>query len=347
MADVRRIDCNHRVVMPGLIDAHIHAYAPSFNFNEIDRMPAALISSHGANILEGMLQRGFTTVRDAGGGDRGLWMAIEQGLINGPRFFYPGKALSQTGGHGDLRDPNKVEPCACGSYSGKLSQVVDGADAVRKAVREQFQQGAHQIKIMASGGVASPADPMWMNQFTEAEIRAAVEEAEVHRSYVMAHCHTDESIRRCIEYGVRSIEHGSEISAETAKLIAEAGAYVVPTLAVVDLMRSEDAALGLSDDALSKIQGLYESVVASIKHCTEAGVKLGLGTDLLHSEFHPRQGRELALRGEVSTPIEVLRSATSVNAGLLQKSGELGCIEEGAYADVLVLEGNPLEDLSL
>ena len=343
----QRINCKGRVLMPGLIDAHVHAYAPSFNFYDNDRMPAALISAHAANILEGMLQRGFTSVRDAGGGDRGLWLAIEQGLIQGPRFFYPGKALSQTGGHGDMRNPDAIEPCACGSYSGSISLVADGEDAVRTAAREQFRQGAHQIKIFASGGVSSEADPIWMNQFTEAEIRAVVYEAESHRSYVMAHCHTDESIRRCVEYGVRTIEHGSVITPQTAQFIVEKGAYVVPTLSVVDTIQKHGSELKLSKSGLKKSQGLYESMLKAITCCAEAGVKLGLGTDLLDSRFHALQGGELALRGEVNSPLDVLRSATSVNAEILQKPGELGCIRDGAYADILVLEGNPLENLSL
>ena len=157
--EARQIDCGGRVLMPGLIDAHIHAYAPSFSFYQNDRLPVALLVSHARRILEGKLQRGFTSVRDAGGGDRGLWMAIERGLIQGPRFFYPGKALSQTGGHGDMRSPDAIEPCGCGSYSGTISLVADGEAAVRKAAREQLRTGAHQIKLFASGGVSSEADP--------------------------------------------------------------------------------------------------------------------------------------------------------------------------------------------
>ncbi|PHZ84725.1 metal-dependent hydrolase family protein [Paremcibacter congregatus] len=345
ISDAHYINCEGRVLMPGLIDAHVHAYTPSFDVFKTDHMPPSLLASHAARTLEGMLRRGFTTVRDAAGGDRGLYLGIEQGLIDGPRFFYSGRAISQTGGHGDLRPDGHFEPCGCKGYSGSLSLVVDGEDEVRRAVREELRQGAHQIKIFASGGVCSPADPLWMDQMIEAEIRAAVYEASVHRTYVMAHCHTDGAAKRCVEYGVRTIEHGSEISADTAELIVRSDAYVVPTLSVMAVVRDNGHMLGLPPMSLEKIQGLYETTLGSIETCKRAGVKLGLGSDLLDSRFHPLQGGELALRGEVDTPIEVLRSATSINAEILNRQGELGCIAEGAYADMILLDFNPLKSL--
>lgn len=341
------IDCHGRVLMPGLIDAHFHANTPSFDFYSIDRMPASLLASHAKVILEGALRRGFTTVRDAGGGDVGLWLAIEQRLISGPRFFYAGKAISQTGGHGDMRPHDAIEPCLCGHYHGSFSMLVDGPDEMRKAVRQALSKGSHHIKLFLSGGVASPNDPIWMSQFSEEEIRVAVYEASTRRAYVMAHCHTNEAARRCVEYGIRSIEHGTSINSETAKLISENNVYVVPTLSVVDVVGKYGVDIGLREASAGKVQGLYEQMLRSIEICTQAGVKLGLGTDLLGHAYHPLQGGELALRGEVNSAIDVLRSATSVNAELLQKSGELGCIKPDAYADILVLEGNPLEDLSL
>ena len=343
----RNIDCGGRFLMPGLIDAHFHAYTPSFDILSTDQMPQALLVSHARAILEGALQRGFTTVRDAGGGDIGLWMAIEAGLIKRPRFFFSGKAISQTGAHGDGRPAAVVEPCSCGRYTGSLSMVANGVDEVRRATREELRKGARQIKLFVSGGVVSPTDPLWMPQFTEEEIRAAVYEASTRRTYVMAHCHTDEGARRCVEYGVRSIEHGSQISDETARRIASSQAFVVPTLSVVEVIRRHGPDLGLPPMGLEKVKGLYEDVLRSIETCTRAGVRLGLGSDLLGQPFHPLQGGELALRGQVNKPIDVLRSATSVNAELLQRPGELGCIRPGALADVIVLEGNPLADLGL
>lgn len=346
IGDAHTIDVKGRMLMPGLIDAHVHAYSPTFSVFENDHMPPSLLATHAASILNGMLHRGFTTIRDAGGADRGLWLAIEQGVIKGPRLFYSGKAISQTGGHGDMRPLDHHEPCSCGAYSGTISMVADGADSVRQAVREQLRQGAHQIKIFASGGVVSPADPIWMSQFTDEEIRAAVEEASTRRTYVMAHCHTDDAARRCVALGVRSIEHGSDIQADTAKLIADRKAFVVPTLAVTDVLRTHGAELNLPPMSLEKTKSLYERILRAIETCSRAGVKLGLGADLLGSKFHTLQGLELKLRGEVSSPIEVLRSATSVNAELLQRSDQLGCIKPGALADIIVLNFDPFRDLT-
>ncbi|MEJ1961293.1 MAG: amidohydrolase family protein [Gammaproteobacteria bacterium] len=345
--DARVIDCAGRILMPGLIDAHFHAYTPTFDIINTDRMPQSLLACHATSILEGSLRRGFTTVRDAAGGDIGLWMAIESGLIQGPRFFFSGKAISQTGGHGDMRPGTAVEPCSCGRYSGSLALVADGVDEVRRAVREELRKGARQIKLFLSGGVVSPTDPMWMPQFTEEEVRAAVHEASTRRTYVMAHCHTDDAARRCVEYGVRSIEHGSQISAETAARIAANEVFVVPTLSVVEVIRQHGPRLGVPPMGLEKIKGLYEDMLGSIETCTRAGVKLGMGSDLLDHEFHEWQGGELELRGQVNKPIDVLRSATSVNAELLQMEGQLGCIQPGAYADMLVVNGDPLKELSL
>lgn len=342
------LDCRGRYLMPGLIDAHFHAYSPSFDIAGGDRMPAALMASHAGKILQGALERGFTTVRDAAGADIGLFLAIEHGLIRGPRLFFAGRALSQTGGHGDIRRGDEVQPCGCHGYSGLLSRVVDGVDEVRRAVREELRKGAHQIKIFVSGGVLSPTDPLWMPQFTADEISAAVYEAATRRSYVMAHCHTDEGAARCVELGVRSVEHGTLINRdETARLIAARKSFVVPTLSVIDALQRNAPAARLSAESMDKLKSIGDQAYRSIEVCHRAGVQLGLGTDLLGHAFHPLQGGELELRGRVQKPIEVLRSATSGNAALLQKSGELGQIAPGACADILVLDGNPVDDLAL
>jgi imidazolonepropionase-like amidohydrolase len=199
---------------------------------------------------------------------------------------------------------------------------------------------------MASGGVVSPADPIWMNQFTNGEIEAAVSEATNRRTYVMAHCHTDESARRCAELGVRSIEHGSDIQADTAALLVKKGTFVVPTLAVTDVLRTHAAELNLPPMSLEKVHSLYDRILRAIETCTRAGVKIGLGADLLGAKYHQLQGIELKLRGEVNSPLQVLRSATSINAELLQRSDKLGCIKPGALADLIVLDFDPLRDLA-
>lgn len=339
------IDLNGKFLMPGLIDAHFHAYGISLDVSKFDRMPPTLLAHHGARMLEETLMRGFTTVRDAGGADYGLSRAVELGLIRGPRVFFAGKSLSQTGGHGDMRTAERVELCSCG-YSGVLSVVVDGEDEVRKAAREELRQGAHQIKLHVSGGALSPSDPLWMPQFTDGEIRAAVEEAATRRTYVMAHAHTADAALRCIRLGVRSIEHGTLIDAETARSVAASDAYVVPTLVIVDQALKFGKDAGLTPGNLAKLREIAQSSRQAFDHCIRAGVKLGFGTDLL-GVLQPQQNLEFILRREFTSAFEILRSATSTNAALLNRSGELGVVAANALADLLVLEDNPLEDLSI
>jgi imidazolonepropionase-like amidohydrolase len=339
------IDCDGGTLMPGLIDAHFHACAPTFDMYGLDRMPPSFLAQHGARSLSSALRRGFTSVRDAGGADIGLAMALERGLIQGPRLFYSGRGISQTGGHGDNRPAEKHEPCSC-RYSGVMTVVADGVDEVRRAVREELRLGATQIKIHVSGGVTSPTDTMWMPQFCEDEIRVAVAEAKTRRTYVMAHCHTDDRARACVEYGVRTIEHGTEIEADTAALIAASSAFVVPTLSVVSALRDHSENIGLSPASLEKLKGVYERTMRSMENCVRAGVRLGLGTDLL-GDFQGLQGGEFALRAQLSAPFDVLRSATSINAQILQRSDDLGRIAPSALADILVVRGNPLRDIHL
>jgi imidazolonepropionase-like amidohydrolase len=339
------IDIGDRVLMPGLIDAHFHAYGISLDVSQFDHMPMSLLAHHGASNLRQALFRGFTTVRDAAGADYGLARAVDLGLIPGPRIFYSGKSLSQTGGHGDMRSLERIETCPCG-YSGALSVVVDGEDEVRKAAREELRQGAHQIKIHVSGGVLSPSDPLWMPQFSDAEIKAAVEEAATRRTYVMAHAHTTDAAARCVRLGVRSIEHGTFIDTPTARLIAASDAFVVPTLAVSDLAGRFGKDAGLPKQSLAKLEGIQREALESYSRCLQAGVKLGFGTDLL-GRLHSFQTAEFVLRRQVDSSIDILRSATSINALLLNRPQELGSIVPGAHADLLVVDGNPLDDIAL
>jgi imidazolonepropionase-like amidohydrolase len=343
--ETRYIDAGGRFVMPGLIDAHFHAYGLELNPALIDRVAPQLRALRAKKLLEEALQRGFTTVRDAAGGDLALATALHIGLIEGPRLFYPGLALSQTGGHGDLREPAHEDACAC-AYVGALSVVADGPTEVRKAVRDQLRTGAHQIKLFVSGGVLSPTDPIWMNQFSEEEIRAAVEEAETRRVYVMAHAHTNEAVLRCLRCGVRSIEHATLVESSGAQAIAEHGAFAVPTLAIIDAIRSEGASLGLPAAIKGKIAEIGDVANLSLERLRNANAMIGFGTDLL-GHLMCRQSSEFHLRREVCTPIEILRSATSVNADLLQMAGKLGAISTGALADILVIEGNPLTDITV
>lgn len=343
------IDAGGRTAMPGLIDAHFHACSPTLSVPTADMMPETLMAQHARVIMEGALLRGFTSVRDMGGADLGLHQAVEQGLIRGPRLFFCGKAFSQTGGHGDLRQtgraPIYASGCAC-AYHGSLTRVIDGADTLRREVRETLRQGAHHIKLMLSGGVLSPTDPLWMPQYSDPEIRAAVEEARSRRCYVAAHAHTAEAAMRCAELGVRSIEHGTMIDAQAAARIAGTDSFVVPTLAIMDALLDDAIGSTLPPEAREKLSSLMDHALQAISHCGEAGVPIGFGTDLL-GDLHGRQNREFLLRRAVQSPIDILRSATSVNARLLNREGEIGLIAPGALADLLLIDGDPLQNIEV
>lgn len=342
----RIVDLKGRTLMPGLIDAHYHAYAVDADFVRLEAMPATYLGHRGAKLLAESLSRGFTTVRDVGGADHGLWRAIEEGYVVGPRLFYCGRAFSQTGGHGDARSPGHDQaPCGC-APRGALAQVVDGVDALRLAAREALRQGAHHLKMFLSGGISSPSDPIWMLQFADEEIAAVVDEAARRRAYVVAHAYTPDTIARAVRLGVRSIEHANLIDAPTAALVAQHGAFVVPTLVTYDSLRRNGASTGAPAFLMEKLDSVAAQGLEAISLCRAAGVKLGFGTDLL-GDLHEDQLDEFRLRGEVETPLEVLTAATSTNAALLQMAGKIGCVASGAFADFIVVDGNPLEDLSL
>jgi imidazolonepropionase-like amidohydrolase len=342
----RIVDMEGRHVLPGLIDAHFHAYASDIDFVKLETLPPTYLSQRARHLMEDALRRGFTTVRDVGGGDYGLWRAIEEGWLIGPRLFYCGHAFSQSGGHGDIRAPHEAEElCGC-SGRGILAKRVDGVDAMRKAAREALRQGAHHLKIFVSGGIASPSDPIWMLQFSEEEIAAIVDEATRRRSYVAAHAYTAETITRAVRLGVRTIEHGNLIDAAAAQSVAEAGAFVVPTLATYEAFRRSGAESGAPDHLMTKLADVADKGLDAIRICRAAGVKLGFGTDLL-GPLHRHQRDEFRLRAQVETPFEILQSATSVNASILGMEGQLGTIAPGAFADLVVIGGNPLNDIAL
>jgi len=282
--DVRRIDLAGRTLMPGLIDAHYHALLADLNPMALDRVPPSLLHQHAHRNLVQALDRGFTTVRDAGGADAGLAQAVEQGLIKGPRIYFSGKALSQTGGHGDLRPGFDV--CACAGYRGPITAVADGVDEVRRAVREELRQGATQIKLMVSGGVLSPSDPVWMDQYSDEEIRVAVAETATRRTYVMAHAHPASAVKRCVKLGVRSIEHGTMIDDEGAALVAAAGAFVVPTLVTIFAMLEEGRAHGLPEESEIKLKE-----ISKLRKCMfpTMGFFLNCFFDLDFSKFRDRK----------------------------------------------------------
>ena len=349
MNEAERVDMGGRFVMPGLLDIHFHAYSITFNMSVLDTMTMPLKVAHAARLLKGTLHRGYTTVRDPAGGEIGLQLAINQGLMEGPRFFHGGKALSQTGGHGDMRPSHHADDfCGCAANF-TFAEVVDGVDAVRVFCRNELRKGADHIKVFISGGVASPTDPVWMPQYTDEEIEAAVQEAASRRKYVVAHCHSDEGARRCLKTGVRSIDHCTMITEETAKLIkqAEGRAYAVPTMAVIEQIVQHGEELGMYEESMAKAREVHAMAYKSVEYLYRNGARLGMGTDLFEERYHPMQNREFEFRADIVKPIDQLRSATSINAEIMQKSGEIGCIAPGAYADLIAIEGNPVEDIHL
>lgn len=333
----RVINAKGRLVTPGLIDAHLHAYTVSVDLLETETLPRSYVATKAARRLEAALRRGFTTVRDVAGGDIGLPMAIEEGLIEGPRYFFTGPGLSQTGGHGDAR-PGHLAIEVLGHHAG---EVVDGVDALRRAVRERFRTGSHAIKIFTSGGVASPTDPLRSRQYSAEEVRAVCDEASRRDSYVAAHAYSPEAIAHSVTNGVRTIEHGNLLDQQTAELMAEHGAYLVPTLIAYDAMGRRGPGLGVSPVSERKNREVLEAGLSSIEIARRAGVRIGLGTDLV-GDLEDEQLLEFRNRCEVDTVGDVLRSATSVNASILRRP-DLGVIREGAIADLVVLGGNPFE----
>ncbi len=342
-ASAERVDCGGRVLMPGMIDAHVHATFSGFG--TMDR-PPSYHAHYAARFLAHMLQCGFTTVRDVGGADIGLASALKDGLLPGPRLFYGGSAFSQSGGAGDPRSAHaEISCCACAVHGDQIARVVDGVDSMRHAVREELRRGASHIKIMASGGVVSPDDPLNRTQYGDAEIAVAVEETGRWGAYVAAHCHPADGIGRLARLGVRTIEHGTLIDEPNAKAVATAGAFVVPTMAIVFALKDRGEASGLSPASQAKLAQVSDRALEGLSVMREAGVKIGFGTDLI-GDTHLLQGTEFIQRAKVLSPIEILRSACSINADLLGETGRLGRVQADALADLIVVDGNPLRDVA-
>lgn len=333
----RVINAKGRLVTPGLIDAHFHAYTVSVDLLEVETLPTSYVATKAARRLEAALRRGFTTVRDVAGGDIGLSMAIEEGLIQGPRYFFTGPGLTQTGGHGDAR-PGHLAIDVLGHHVG---EIADGVEALLRVVRERFRTGAHAIKIFTSGGVASPTDPLRSRQYSAEEVRAVCDEASRRDSYVAAHAYSPEAITHSVTNSVRTIGHGNLLDQQAAVLMAEHGAYLVPTLIAYDAMGRRGPGLGLSPVSERKNREVLEAGLSSIGIARRAGVRIGLGTDLV-GNLEDEQLLEFRNRCEVDTVGDVLRSATSVNASILRRP-DLGVIREGAVADLVVLAGNPFD----
>lgn len=343
------IDVAGKTLMPGLIDLHAHVMATQLNLSSQGVLPDALVMMRAVPIMAAMLRRGFTTVRDAGGAGWGLKCAVEEGTVAGPRLFISGRAISQTGGHGDPRPrSDHLRPmsfCGCCFRAGDIGRVADGIEDVRKAVRQELQMGADQIKMMASGGVASPTDPIASFGYSEDEIRVIVEEAAGRQTYVMAHSYTADAIERAVRLGVRTIEHGNLVDERVARIMAEKGAYVVPTLVTYEALANEGADYGLPPDSVAKIATVRTAGLHSLEIYKKAGVKIGFGSDLL-GPSQRLQSDEFRIRTEVLSPWEVIQSATTTAAEVLRMEDRLGRLVPGAHADVLVVDGNPYCDVS-
>ena len=266
-ADV--IDCKGRTLMPGLIDCHVHVMLSEVNIRYLEAIPLTMMTVRAAALMRGMIDRGFTTVRDTGGADWGMRDGVAQGHLPGPRMFIAGRALGPTGGHSDARRRTDVHSgaCKCCNAMSFCLEVVDGADAVRAAVREQLRQGVDQIKIMVSGGVASPYDPLDSRQFSLAEIAAAVEEAAAFGRYTQAHAYTPDAITRAVSQGVRTIEHGNLIDEKSAKLMKDKGAYLVANLVAYYAMKERAKEFGMSSEMLAKNDMVIDGGLKSLEIC--------------------------------------------------------------------------------
>ena len=341
---VETLDLKGRTLMPGLTDAHVHVCAVEGNIAEQHRHnPPSLVIAKALRRIEQALMQGYTTVRDAGGADYGLREAVSSGLFPGPRMLVSGRVLSQTGGHGDKRRRSEwIEPFDC--CVGMVGVIADGPDEVRKAAREQLRHDIDQLKIMASGGAMSPGDELDTTQYTVDEMRAAVEEARVVGKYVLAHAYSPSAVRNALQAGVRSIEHGNLIDEAGAKEIKKAGAYLVPTMITYEAIWREGKRYGITEHQLQKINMARERSVEGLAHAYRAGCKIGSGSDLL-GDMQALRTVELELKGQVMKPMEVLLSATRVNAELFRMDKEIGSVEPGKYADLIVVKGNPLKDL--
>ena len=344
--EAQRIDLAGRTLMPGLIDAHVHCTITTMNLAAMTSRPITLVAHEAGRVLERMLRRGFTTVRDAGGADCGT----RAGDRARPHRR-PAPLLLRPRAQPDRR-PRRLHAARGRAAALRLSHPHERLlargrrrGAVRKAAREELRRGATQVKIMASGGVASPSDPIWNLQYSPEEMRAIVEEAAGWRTYAMAHAYTPEAIRRAVDAGVRTIEHGNLIDAATAEHMRAKGAYLVPTLVTYFAIDELGRKLGFPAVSQAKVKDVLDQGLASLEIARAAGLPMGFGTDLL-GETHDQQSREFEIRARVLAPAEVIRSATLVNAEILNRTGELGVIAPGALADLLVVDGDPLADLA-
>jgi imidazolonepropionase-like amidohydrolase len=344
--DAETIDCTDLCVLPGLTDAHVHLGIVHTG-EALGRQAPAVLALRIAREIESTLDAGYTTVRDAGGIDGAWEYAVRSGLLRGPRILPSGATISQTGGHGDHR-PRFANDTPLTAIPGlfHFSMICDGPDAVRLAAREQLRRGATQIKVMASGGVMSPTDEIEHSQFTIEELAAAVYEAESAGSYVMAHAYAPRAINNALAAGVRSIEHGNLIDEATAAAIKERDAWLVPTLITYNLLSEQRDAAGLTSDNARKSRQARERADESVRIALAAGLSIGSGSDLLGA-MQRHKTAELSLKAALMGNMAALVSATRSNAHLFRMEDRIGTVEEGKLADLIAVQGNPVDEIGV
>ncbi len=345
--DATVLDCAGRTLMPGLTDAHVHAAIIETHYGKANRESAATVAFRIKEVLEQTLQAGFTTVRDAFGLDWGFAQATERGYVRGPRILFVGSCLTQTGGHGDLREVHTQEAPLKSQYGlVAMPRVCDTADEMRRGAREMLRMGAHGVKLMAGGGCMSPTDELEHTQFTIDEMAAACYEARAVEKITLAHVYTPAGIMNAVEAGVRSIEHGNFLDEESAACMKAAGAYFVPTLTTYHLISAHGAAEGIPQKMIDKIDKAKAGGSDSLKVARAAGLPICSGSDVLAS-MQPFKSMELVLKAEVLGAHEAILSATRTNAELFGMADAIGTVEEGKLADLIVVDGNPLDDITL
>ncbi len=344
--DAVRIDCGGRTLMPGLTDAHIHAAIIETDMVKASKDSPATFAFRVKEVLEQTLQAGFTTVRDAFGLDWGFVQAIERGYVKGPRVLFVGGCLTQTGGHGDWREPYMQEPPFPSIYGLVAApRICDSPDQMRLAAREMLRQGAHGIKLMGGGGCMSPTDQIEHTQFTIEEMAAACYEARTVGKIALAHVYTPQAIMNAVQAGVRSIEHGNFLDEESAAFMRQHGAYFVPTLTTYFLLSAYGAAEKVPQKMIDKIDKAKERGLASLEVARAAGLKICSGSDVL-SAMQPFKSMELGLKAQVLGNHAAILSATRTNAELFGMADQIGTIEAGKCADLIVVDGNPVDDIA-
>jgi imidazolonepropionase-like amidohydrolase len=345
--DARAIDCDGRTLLAGLTDAHVHAAIIETDFGKMRRESVATVALRIKDVLEQTLQAGFTTVRDAFGIDWGFAQATERGLVRGPRILFTGSCLSQTGGHGDWREPHH-QHAPVEAIHGLVAtpRICDSPDEMRRAAREMLRTGAHGIKLMAGGGCMSPTDELEHTQFTIEEMAAACTEASTVGKIALAHVYTPQGILNALRAGVRSIEHGNFLDEESAAAIHRAGAFFVPTLTTYTLISARGAAEGIPRKMIEKIDKAKAGGLESLKVAQAAGLDICSGSDVLGS-MQPFKALELGLKAQVLGAHGAILSATRTNARLFGLSHEIGTIEVGKRADLIVVHGQPVDDVAV